>query len=161
MRLMRSRRVVVGTVVLAAGLVCLAASLVLTFSKTGATAATTTAVSGADATPTQFLDELSAALRSGDTSFLRAHLDPAVIQRFGAAACLAHVGTLKDPTATFQVRSVGAPTTYDYMTGTRTTAVADTIPVSVVYTQNGNATDTTVHLARLADGALGWFTACS
>jgi hypothetical protein len=155
----RHRKVAVGLTV--AGVACLAASLVLTFAKSGSTSATTVAVTGADASPTGFLNELGAALRSGNVGFLQSHLDPAVLQVSGNQACATHLAALKDPTASFQVRSIGSPSTYVYAAGGQSLSIPNTIPVSVVYTQKGVPTNTTVHLARLPSGALAWFTACT
>jgi hypothetical protein len=154
-----------GGVVVLVGIALVAASVILTFAKEGATTTSAShtypgAVGGAE-TPSAFLDRLAANLRVGDTTALVGSLDPAVIGRFGLAACTAAVARLADPTAAFAVQHVGAPGTYAFTTGGTTTEVADTVAVTAAVTNHGTTSTRTVHLARLPTGGYGWFTACS
>jgi hypothetical protein len=157
----------VGLAVVVAGLALMVASIAFTFGKLGAATTaitnrrTSVPTAARAATPAAFLDQLATAIRAGDTAALVGLLDPAVIARFGGAACEASVARLADPTAAFTVLRVGSPEPYAYTTGGRTTEVADTVPVVVAATSYGTATTTTVHLARLAGGGYAWFTDCS
>jgi len=159
------RRVRAGAVLAGGGAALVAAGVALTLG-TGAGATTSGGGSGTASAPGPedpgaFLTQLAAAFRGGDATFLYDRLNPAVISRFGSAACQAHVRTLTDTTASFAVVSVGSPGNYSYTTGTQSTVVPDTIAVQVVAADHGTTTAETVHLARLASGKLSWFTDCA
>lgn len=134
----------------------------------GRSAATPTTTSGqallasptlAVESPATFLSELASAIRTGDVTFLVSRLHPAVIQRFGIAACQAKLNTTADPTARFTVQSVSAPTTYTWTTDTRTTQVPDTISVAVTRVSFGQTSSGIVHIAAV-NGQQRWFTNC-
>jgi hypothetical protein len=111
-------------------------------------------------TPEQFLAQLAQAMRGGDASFMLARLHPAVIARFGEAACRAAVAKLTDATAAFIVISVGPPAPYVYTTGTTSTTVPGTLPVTVDRTRQGVIMESTVHLTPVGS-QLRWFTDCA
>ena len=176
----RSRPVGVG--MSAVGVAVLASSAALTFTKVGATtskphAASATATKGTSTpgktgtkggtaagpteTPVRFFAELTTAMRTGNTAFLLARLNPAVVMHFGERLCLTYLPKLTDPTASFTVVSVGTPETFTYKTGTFSTTVADAIPVVLDVTNRGTVSQETGHVVPNASGKLTWFTDCS
>jgi hypothetical protein len=157
----RRRRSVLAYTACVLGAALLALSLVLTFTKASATSTTTVKVTGALTQPASFLDNLAVALRSGDVTYLQAHLDPAVVARYGGSACGAHLARLTDPTAAFSVQSVSPPMPYVYATPSGSTTVPQTLSIVTRTTSHGSTSTATVHLARLPSGALAWFTACT
>jgi hypothetical protein len=150
-----------GLAAMAGGLLVLGLSIGLMLGKVGATTTVSTKPASAVEQPSVFLDELATALRQENVAFLLDRLDPAVIGRFGVAACRTHLAALADPTAAFQVLSVGPPSLYAFRTGTQRTDVAATLPVAVRSTQRGVIRRETVHLALRPSGDLAWFTDCS
>ena len=111
--------------------------------------------------PVEFLDALSAALRSGDVAFLADRLNPAVITRYGAAPCRSSVATLTDSTAHFSVTSVSAPADFTWTTADppRSTVVPDTVTVEATRVRKGQSTAVTIHISRVGD-QFTWFTDC-
>lgn len=136
-----------------------AATVAPTTTPPGPTSTSPTATAPSE-TPESFLAQLASALRTGDTKFLDARLHPAVIERFGEAACIAALPALTDPTAAFTVKSVEKPAPYEWKIGDKSTTVPDTVAVQVTRTRKGQALDVTVHVT-LVDGTYRWFTDCS
>lgn len=114
----------------------------------------------APGSPTVFLGQLSAAIRSGDSGFLVSNLDPAVSARFGADTCKRFLSTIQDPTANFSVVRVDPAATYRWKTGSQVTDIPGAIPVVVKRTLGGTTSTTTIHLS-IVGGTYRWFTDCS
>jgi hypothetical protein len=110
-------------------------------------------------TPQQFLDALSAAITNRDAAFLSSRLHPAVITRYGKAACDAYTSSALTPVR-FVVTEVAAPSTYAWTTDGQTTNVPDTNDVSVRQTVGATTQDRVIHIA-FVDGAWRWFTDCT
>jgi len=110
-------------------------------------------------TPQQFLDKLSAAIVNRDATFLSTRLHPAVIARYGKAACDAYTSSGLTPVQ-FAVSEVRPPATYAWTTDGQTTNVPDTNEVAVRSTSGGVTEDRVIHLARV-DGTWRWFTDCT
>jgi hypothetical protein len=109
-------------------------------------------------TVSDFVVALGHALTNGDNSFLRARLHPAVVERYGSAACDAFAAGPHTP-VDFTVQSVSAPTVYTWSTDGLSRDVPGTNTVTVTSVVNGQAQPTTVHVA-FVDGTWRWFTDC-
>jgi hypothetical protein len=110
-------------------------------------------------TPQQFLDALSAAITNHDAAFLSNRLHPAVIARYGKAACDAYTAGALTPVQ-FVVTEVKRPADYAWTTDGQTTNVPNTNEVAVRQTTGGTTQDRTIHIARV-DGTWRWFTDCT
>jgi hypothetical protein len=106
--------------------------------------------SAATESPQAFLGSFTAALRSGDRSFLFDHLHPAVIARYGAAQCQTFIPKLFDPSASLQVVSVAGPASYDYATDGRSTQIPRTYTITVTGTVAGRSGPRDYHWAMVA-----------
>jgi hypothetical protein len=105
-------------------------------------------------TAEQFLAGLSTALTNGDAAFLRARLHPAVVDRYGAAACDAFAAGPHTAT-NIVVSELGPPGTFSWQSDGLARDVPDTN--TAIATQNG--TSQPIHLA-LVDGTWRWFADC-
>jgi hypothetical protein len=110
-------------------------------------------------TAQQFLDKLSAAITNRDAAFLSTRLHPAVITRYGKAACDAYTASGLTPVQ-FVVTEVRPPSNYAWTTDGQTTNVPDTNEVAVRSTTGGTTEDRVIHLARI-DSTWRWFTDCT
>jgi hypothetical protein len=102
---------------------------------------------------------LSAAITNRDSTFLSSRLHPAVITRYGKAACDAYTSSGLTPVQ-FVVTEVKPPSSYAWTTDGQTTNVPDTNEVSVRQTAGGTTGDRSIHIARV-DGTWRWFTDCT
>ncbi len=149
------------------GVVLMVAGVALTLGKVGATTTTTrsqptasSSAAPAHETATAFLNQLAAAIRSGDVTFMESRLNPAVIAHFGASACRATVATYTDPTAAFSVQSASAPADYSYVVAGVTKVIPNTLTAHVTFTQRGTSAAEIIHLSRMPNGTLTWYTSC-
>jgi hypothetical protein len=126
---------------------------------TTGTTATTAKKPGAKAEVQQFLDELDAAVREGNTEVRLARLNPAVIQRYGADQCRSFLDGQRDESRRNKVKRVGKPRNYAYATDNLSVTVPDTLPVFVRATINKKKGDRNLNLARV-DGQLKYFIDC-
>jgi hypothetical protein len=110
-------------------------------------------------TPQQFLDTFSAAITNRDGAFLSNRLHPAVITRYGKAACDTYTSSALSPVQ-FVVTEVRRPSNYAWTTDGQTTNVPDTNEVAVRQTAGGTTQDRVIHIA-LVDGLWRWFTDCT
>jgi hypothetical protein len=110
-------------------------------------------------TPQQFLDALSAAITNRDGAFLTNRLHPAVITRYGKAACDSYTASALTPVQ-FAVTDVKPPTNYAWTTDNQTTNVPDTNDVAVRQTTGGTTQDRLIHIA-FVDNLWRWFTDCT
>ncbi len=128
---------------------------------TGPVVASATVARGAAQTPASFLRGLGAAERSGNTSYLLARLNGAVIKRFGTAECRSYLAASKDPTASYTVLSVGRAGPYVYATNGKKVVVNNVVPVRVSAVRHGATVRTTMHLAQSGHPvAYSWFANC-
>jgi hypothetical protein len=126
-----------------------------------ATVALGVARSGAAQTPASFLRGLGSAVRSGNTSYLLARLNGAVIRRFGTAECRSYLAASKDPTASYTVLSVGRAGPFVYVMKGKRVVVENVVPVRVRAVRHGATVRTTVHLAESGHPATySWFANC-
>jgi hypothetical protein len=150
------------------GGVLMMVGLALTLGKIGSSTTTSrshlNAPSAATATTqetaTAFLSHLATAIRSGDVTFMVSRLNPKVIADYGASACRATIATYRDPTAAFSVQSTSAPANYDYVVAGLTKVIPDTLTLHVSFTQHGTSTPEVIHLSRIPNGTLTWYTNC-
>jgi hypothetical protein len=125
----------------------------------GSSSSTTSTTLAPAEDATQFLDALAAALRAGDTDFLVARLNRAVVARYGNAQCLGALAGARDTSATFTVKQVSDPADFDWTTDGKTVAIADTLTIDVDRVQRGVAESAALHIARV-DGQLTWLVDC-
>jgi hypothetical protein len=137
---------------------CLAATLLL-----GACSSASGSGSGggskAKSEVKKFLNELDAAVRSGDVELRLARLNPAVIARYGEQQCRDFLAGQQDPTRRDRVKKVGKPESYEYASDKQSATVADALPVQVRATIKGKKGDRNIHLARV-NGQLTYFIDC-
>ena len=129
---------------------------------TTGTTATTAKKPGAKAEVQQFLDELDAAVREGNTEVRLARLNSAVIQRYGADQCRSFLDGQQDTTRRHKVKRVGKPRNYAYATDNLSATIPDTVPVFATETAEGNKKkkrERNLNLARV-DGQLTYFIDC-
>ena len=107
-----------------------------------------------------FLQDLADAYHGGTLATLAPRLHPAVMARYGEAACPASLGAIQ-PDATFalRVRSIGPLMTWDWVTDGRTASVRDTVTVAVDVTRSGSTSTAEFHFA-FVNGELRWFSDC-
>jgi hypothetical protein len=110
-------------------------------------------------TPGAFFASFTAAVRSGDRSFLFDRLHPAVIARYGAAQCQVFVAELVDPTASLRLVDVAGPASYDYASDGRSTRVPRTYTFTSQGTAAGRSGTHIYHLA-VVDGRFRTFADC-
>jgi hypothetical protein len=146
--------------------VCLAVTVALGgcggSSASGGTTGTTTTTAkkpGAKAEVQQFLDELDAAVREGNTDVRLARLNPAVVARYGEEQCRLFLDGQQDTTRRNKVKRVGKPKNYAYVTDNLSATVPDTLPVFVRATINKKKGDRNLNLARV-NGQLTYFIDC-
>jgi hypothetical protein len=109
------------------------------------------------ATAAQFAADLLVALQTGDTTYLNERIDPAVVDRYGASQCMAHIDAFKpDPTASWTVVSSSGPQPWPWMSDGLTTQIPDAWTVSVNDAASGQRD---LHFAP-ADGTWRWFVDC-
>ncbi len=79
---------------------------------------------------TGFLVRLGKALAEGDTRFLLDRLHSAVIDRYGASACLLYVDAVVDPSNAVDPVRAGAPEEWEYETDGLSTTIDEAYPVA-------------------------------
>lgn len=134
------------------------------------TRATTTTEKGSKTAETvnEFAAKWQKAFRSGDVDFLIARLHPAVIERYGDAACRVSINRqAPDPGWKITVEKVSELGLYEYASDGLSTMINSAYTVtavreskSQVQGQTGTSQTTSdIHLA-LVDGKLRWFSDC-
>jgi hypothetical protein len=131
---------------------CLAAALALGACSSGGG-------SKAESEVQNFLNVLDAAVRTGNTDLRLAHLNPAVIDRYGEPQCRDFLAGQHDKTRRDQVTSVGKPESFEYTTDNQSVIIPDALPVQVRETNKGKKGDRNIHLARV-NGQLTYFIDC-
>ena len=107
----------------------------------------------------KFLNELDAAVRSGNVDLRLARLNPAVIARYGEQQCRDFLAGQHDPTRKDTVTKVGKPESYQYASDNQSAVIPDALPVQVRETNKGKKGDRNIHLARV-NGRLTYFIDC-
>jgi hypothetical protein len=107
----------------------------------------------------KFLNELDAAVRSGNVDLRLARLNPAVIARYGEQQCRDFLAGQQDATRKDRVKKVGKPESFEYATDSQSATIADALPVQVRATIKGKKGDRNIHLARV-NGQLTYFIDC-
>lgn len=118
----------------------------------------------------EFVPQLYRALAEHDPdSFAFDHLDPAVVERYGAEQCRSYVTSREhEDGLEVEVRGVGEADIYEYVTDGVSTAVDDVYAVDLTMREAGETTDRTAHIGVGDHGdahAAGeanptWFTDC-
>ena len=107
----------------------------------------------------KFLNEIDAAVRSGNVDLRLARLNPAVIARYGEQQCRDFLAGQQDATRKDTVKKVGKPESYEYASDNQSATVPDALPVQVRATIKGKKGDRNIHLARV-NGQLTYFIDC-
>ncbi len=107
----------------------------------------------------KFLNEIDAAVRSGNVDLRLARLNPAVIARYGEQQCRDFLAGQHDATRKDTVTKVGKPESYQYSTDNQSAIIPDALPVQVRETNKGKKGDRNIHLARV-NGRLTYFIDC-
>lgn len=114
----------------------------------------------ADALARAFFPDLVAAIRAGDVDSMLPRLHPAVIDRYGDAACQRELETRSaDPTYAIAVKVVHPPAAWDYTLDGVTTTIPDAWTVEADVTALGQLEAREIHVAPV-DGEVRWFTDC-
>jgi hypothetical protein len=91
-------------------------------------------------------------------------LAPAVIERYGRAACEAQLGgQAPEPSRAFEILEIGPPAPWDYERDGLSTTIGDAIPARVRVTgptPSGDATTEAELHVQLVDGQVRWFSDC-
>lgn len=124
----------------------------------GSSSTTSTTLAPAE-DPAAFLDQLGAALRDGNTDFLVARLNPAVVARYGSAQCLGTLAGARDTSATFTVQQVSDPADFDWTTDGKTISLAETVTVDVDRVQRGVPSTASLHIVEV-NGQFTWLVDC-
>ncbi len=109
---------------------------------------------------TGFLVRLGEALAVGDTRFLLDRLHSAVIERYGASACLLYVDAVVDPSNALDPGEAGEPEQWDYETDGLSTSIAEAYPVPASATLNGQVIEDAEFHVAMEEGTFRWFTDC-
>lgn len=173
---MNARRTI-GIALLGVGVATMAVSILgVTFEwgkKTTVSAmkSTTTTLKGKPAVEAlgKFTEKWQRAFQSGDVEFLVARLHPAVIERYGEAACRVSINRqAPDPVWKLTVEKVSELGLYEYRSDGHSTMINSAYTVTAFRTssnqtqgQSGPAAGGTsdIHLA-LVEGKLRWFSDC-
>ncbi len=107
----------------------------------------------------KFANELDAAVRSGNVDFRIAHLNPAVIARYGEDQCRSFLATQQDATRKTKVKTVGKPEPFEYASDNLSTTIPDTLPVLVKQTIQGKPGERNIHVA-FVNGQYSFFIDC-
>ena len=105
-----------------------------------------------------FVAALERAIANGDGAFLRARMHPAVVERYGAAACDAFAAGSHTP-VNFTVQSATPPGVYAWATDGLSRDIPGTNSVNVTGVVDGQSQSATIHVA-FVDGLWRWFTDC-
>lgn len=137
-----------------------AASSAATASPTPLPATPTPAPSLGEADVRLFVASLVTAIHDGDVETLLAALHPAVLDRYGEAACRARLPSFADPTFEIEVLEVQPQAPWDYVTDELTTTIPDAWAVPGNRSEQGTTVPFTFHFAP-SGGAVRWFTDCT
>ncbi|HEV3135639.1 MAG TPA: hypothetical protein VG348_13145 [Acidimicrobiia bacterium] len=107
----------------------------------------------------KFLNMLDVAVRTGNTNFRVAHLNQAVIDRYGEQQCRDFLAGQQDKTRKDKVKKVGKPESFEYATDDQSVVVPQALPVQVHETSKGKKGDRNIHLARI-NGRFSYFIDC-
>ncbi len=108
-----------------------------------------------------FATNLSEALKVNNTPFLFVHLDPAVVNFYGADQCQLHFSQRKaDPTTKIQVLNVNGSGPWSFTMDTGSLQIPLVYTLTADVTQQGVLTQTLIHFG-VNGNQLDWFTKCS
>ncbi len=106
-----------------------------------------------------FVTDLGNALRRGRAAFLLARLHPAVIDRYGEAACRRFTSTALVDGLSLEYIGADGPAAYEWQLDGLSTTIDDGWTVTVNWSQPGTNEQRDLHLAP-SDGTWRWFTDC-
>jgi hypothetical protein len=106
------------------------------------------------------LQEFVSRLRVRDNDWLFAHLNPAVLQVYGADQCKSSLaGRAPDPTINIDIVNVTGPASWPYTAEGKSVAVDGVFTVESNGTAHGETAPQTYHFTY-ENGGVGWFTQC-
>jgi hypothetical protein len=103
-----------------------------------------------------YLEKFDAAYRVGDSAFLLAHLDPAVIKAYSRSACKKSIESFAKSDFTTTVKSVSGPAAFTYKANGSSTIVALTYSITGQRTRAGKTSPLSMHLS-FDKGDFFWF----
>lgn len=110
--------------------------------------------------PGDFVTALLQAIADGDSAFLLARLADATYERYGTDQCERFFSSLDDPTERFEVRAVGDPRPFEYVTDGVSRTIEDAVPVEIARVINGQTILQEQHVTRAADGTFRFYSDC-
>ncbi|MFQ5947547.1 MAG: hypothetical protein ACE5KX_01630 [Acidimicrobiia bacterium] len=108
-----------------------------------------------------FYAALVAALKADEpTLFMFERLHPAVVDRYGPAACRAYLDGLKAPESfDLQVLGVGPPVPWAYATDRQSDTIDDAMTVRLLQSLDEESSEIEAHVV-VREGLISWFTDC-
>jgi hypothetical protein len=103
-----------------------------------------------------YLKTFDAAYQGGDSAFLVAHLDPAVLRVYSKSACKASIESFGTSDFTTTVKSVSGPAAFTYTAKGQSTIIAVTYSISGQRTRAGKTSALSMHLS-FSKGDFFWF----
>jgi hypothetical protein len=107
-----------------------------------------------------FLKAFSLAIRTNDSTFLYDRLHPAVLDRYGEAACQGYINQFEIPDFDIEILDISGPAMWEYERDELTSTVYNAFTIQANVTSNGEVTESELHLAPGINGLLRWFTDC-
>jgi hypothetical protein len=125
-----------------------------------ATSIPSAALSINDPRLTTFMAGFVPALRANDTTFLFQHLDPAVLNLYGATQCQSHMNQrIVDPTYNVVILDVQGPVAWEWVASGVTTLVQNVYTLDANVTVQGVPKKEQIHFSMVGD-TFDWFTVC-
>ncbi len=107
-----------------------------------------------------FFADLVEAIRAGSVGSMGDRLHPAVIDRYGEAACDQELASrVAAPGFDVAIVAVRAPAPWDYVTDERATTIEETLTIDARVTSGGSTAPRELHVTIVA-GEVRWFTDC-
>lgn len=110
--------------------------------------------------PEEFVAAFTTAIQTNDVSFLLGRLHPRVLELYGQEACAAYVPSVINPDFELTIRESSGPETWEWVIDDVTSEIADSYAVEVSRMEGGQTLIQEIHVARRAEGDIGWFTDC-
>lgn len=108
----------------------------------------------------QFYTMFNAAQAAGDHQTMYDLLHPAVLERYGEAACAAYLESIVNPSVEIELVETTGFGTWDFDRDERTDTVENAITVNVIVHSADGDTEAEAHVAKFEAAVLGWFTDC-
>lgn len=108
-----------------------------------------------------FVEGIAAAVRDNNWQFLFEHLDPAVLNRYGQAACQSYLESRVDPTFSIRMFDFSGPEPWDFVRDDLSTPIDRAYSINANLTSQGETAPAELHVSIDMFGLLYWFTDCT